>query len=112
VGSFYAFAIWIGLAVPYLSRWHQHGPADLKIDTGLRRRNGSVIFVWRADCRRRFALGLGFAVYCRGCGRCALYIKNDKSREAIVYASFLVALAVPVLMGTRNGMIMTAAKKQ
>ena len=65
VGSFYAFAVWIGLAVPYFielaSTWDQK---IIEIHTYLRRCSRSFVFIGSICCRGRYRSGYWILLFC------------------------------------------------
>jgi hypothetical protein len=104
VGSFYAFAVWIGLAVPYFIEMaltlNQQFLKSILISGGV---VAALFLLSGLTAGGGFALGLGFAILFAAVAAGLPYIlKMVKSRQAITYASIIVALAVPVLMGTQE----------
>jgi len=117
VGSFYAFAIWIGLAVPYFvdlaSNWDEKLVKSLVI-------GGSVIAVvmllagmGTGDLASGVSLAIGFALLFAIIAFGVPYVlKLSKSTQSIVFGSVLLSLAVPVLMGAQEWDDHDRSKKQ
>ncbi len=114
VGSFYAFAVWIGLAVPYFielaSKWDQKLLKSVLVSGGI----FAVLLLFGAlAAGGGIGMGLGFAILFGAVAAGLPYIlKMLRSSTAITYASILVALAVPVLMGQQEWDDHDRSKKQ
>jgi hypothetical protein len=101
VGSFYAFAIWIGLAVIYFidlaAKW------DQKILKGVLTGGGGLAaFLLLAGIMSGSGLMLGLvfaAIYAVLAAGVPYLLKNLKNPGAITLASFLLTLTVPIWMG-------------
>ena len=104
VGSFYAFAVWIGLAVPYFidlaSNWDKKLLNSILISGGVL----AVLFLLGAvSAGGGPGLGIGFAVlFAVIAGGLPYIFKTLKSGSAITYTAIIVALAVPALMGQQE----------
>ncbi|HYK45239.1 MAG TPA: DUF2723 domain-containing protein, partial [Parafilimonas sp.] len=104
VGSFYAFAVWIGLAVPYFielaASWDQKLLKSTLISGGV---VAALFLLGGLGAGAGIGLALGFAVLFGAIAAGIPYIlKTAKSNQAITYASVLIALAVPILMGQQE----------
>ncbi len=113
-GSFYAFAIWIGLAIPYFiemaSTWDQKLLKSMLISGGVI----AVLFLLGTlSAGGGVGLGVGFAILFGAVGAGLPYVlKMTKSGTAITYGAILVALAVPILMGQQEWDDHDRSKKQ
>ncbi len=108
VGSFYAFAIWIGLAVPYLaelaSKWDEKMVSYIAFSGAA---IASLIAVGTFSgthyLQGSLILGIGvaalFAAVAFGLPYILKYLGNPKT---ITYATILVALCVPIWMGAQE----------
>ncbi|MGN6352557.1 MAG: glycosyltransferase family 117 protein [Parafilimonas sp.] len=114
VGSFYAFAIWIGLAVPYFAematKWDPKALKSMLISGGI----FAALFLFGAlAAGGGIGLGIGFAILFGAIAAGVPYIfKMLKSPSTIAYASIAVSLAVPVLMGQQEWDDHDRSKKQ
>jgi len=117
-GSFYAYAVWIGLAVPYFvemaSKWNQKLLKDILV-------GGAVVaFIFMFSIvisgyggGPGFTVGLGFfALLAAVAGGIPYILKLLKSPQVITYAAFALALLVPVLMGAQEWDDHDRSKKQ
>lgn len=108
VGSFYAFAIWIGLAVPYFAelatKW------DKKLVNYMAISGGAVALSLLVGCfvgthfaQGAVVLGIGFAVVFAlvafGLPYLLKYLGNPKN---IAWAAVVIALLVPIWMGAQE----------
>ena len=118
VGSFYAFAVWIGLAVPYFidlaTRWDKKLLQDVLV-------GGSVVaFIFMFSIglagyggTAGITVGIGFFVLLAAIAAGIPFIlKAVKSPQVITYGSFIIALLVPVLMGAQEWDDHDRSKKQ
>jgi hypothetical protein len=118
VGSFYAFAVWIGLAVPYFidlaTKWDKKILQDVLV-------GGSVVaFIFIISIRMSgyefssgITVGLGFFVLLAAVAAGVPFIlKTLKSPQMITYAALIVALSVPLLMGAQEWDDHDRSKKQ
>ena len=108
VGSFYAFAIWIGLAVPYFaelaSKWDEKLVSSMAVGGGA---IALILLVGTFSGTQFFQgaaiLGLGFAIIFAlvafGLPYILKYLGNPK---AITYAAIAASLFVPVWMGAQE----------
>jgi hypothetical protein len=114
VGSFYAFAIWIGLAVPYFTematKWDPKALKSMLISGGI----FAALFLFGAlAAGGGIGLGIGFAILFGAIAAGVPYIfKMLKSPSTIAYAAIAVSLAVPVLMGQQEWDDHDRSKKQ
>jgi hypothetical protein len=107
-GSFYAFAVWIGLAVPYFaeiaSSWNKKFIQDIL--TG----GGVVAFIFLISVvitgyggGAGVTVGAGFFVLFAAIALGIPYLlKLLNNKNAITYGAFAVALFVPLLMGAQE----------
>ncbi len=114
VGSFYAFAIWIGLAVPYFaelaSNWDQKLLKSVLIPGAT---IAALFLLGTLAAGGGIGMGVGFAILFGGVAAGIPYVfKTLKQPSAIAYAAVLVALAVPVLMGQQEWDDHDRSKKQ
>ena len=118
VGSFYAFAVWIGLAVPYFidiaSKWDKKLFQDVLL-------GGAVIaFIFMISIglagyggTAGITVGLGFfALLAIVAGGFPFVLKTLKSPSTITYVALLISLAVPILMGAQEWDDHDRSKKQ
>lgn len=115
VGSFYAFAIWIGLAVTYFTElaatWDQKLLKSTLVSGGI---VALLLLFGTMMAGGGFGLGIGFAVLFGAVAAGVPFIlKTMKSNAAaLAYAAILIALAVPVLMGQQEWDDHDRSKKQ
>lgn len=114
VGSFYAFAIWIGLAVPYFielaTSWNQQLLKSILVGGGV---IGALLLLGGAASGGGVMLGIGFAVlFAAMAGGIPYLFKSLKNARTISYASVIVALLVPVLMCQQEWNDHDRSKKQ
>lgn len=108
VGSFYAFAVWIGLAVLYFvdiaSKWDKKLFQDVLV-------GGAVVaFIFMISIALSgyggaagITVGLGFfAILALIGGGIPFALKTLKSPSTITYSALLLSLLVPVLMGQQE----------
>ena len=103
-GSFYAFAIWIGLAVPYFielaTTWDQKLLKSILIGGGV---TGALFLLGGAASGGGVMLGIGFAVLFGAVAAGIPYLlKNAKGGTAIAYTAIIISLCVPALMGQQE----------
>jgi transmembrane protein TMEM260 (protein O-mannosyltransferase) len=103
-GSFYAFAMWIGLSVPYFielaTNWDQKILKSILIGGGV---FGALFLLGGISAGGGVMLGVGFAVLFAAVAAGVPYIvKNLKKGTTIAFASVLIALLVPILMGQQE----------
>ncbi len=118
VGSFYAFAIWIGLAVPYIvelaGKWDEKMVKYMAICGALCvvLMFGSVSIA-TSYTSGGLALGFGFALVFAVVAFGLPYIlKFLKSPQAIIYSATIVSLLVPIWMGAQEWDDHDRSKKQ
>ena len=118
VGSFYAFAVWIGLAVPYFielaSKWNVKLLKDILVGGGV---IGFVfmfsILISGYGGAAGFTAGIGFfALLAAVAGGIPYLLKLLKSQQTITIAAFALALLVPVWMGAQEWDDHDRSKKQ
>ena len=117
-GSFYAFAVWIGLAVPYFvelaSKWNTKLVKDIMVGSAV------VAFIFMASISLSgfgggagLTVGIGFlailSVVAIGVPYVLQFLKN---KQVITYVAFALALMVPVLMGAQEWDDHDRSKKQ
>jgi hypothetical protein len=118
VGSFYAFAVWIGLAVPYFidlaSKWDKKLIQDILV-------GGSVVaFIFMFSIglsgyggTAGITVGIGFFVLLAAVAAGVPFIlKTLKSPQIITYAALIISLLVPALMGAQEWDDHDRSKKQ
>lgn len=103
-GSFYAFSIWIGLAVPYFielaSKWNQQLLKSVLTGGGV---FGALFLIGGITSGGGVMLGIGFSVLFAAIAAGIPYlIKNLKSPIPIAYAGIVISLFVPALMGQQE----------
>ncbi|MEO8711487.1 MAG: DUF2723 domain-containing protein [Parafilimonas sp.] len=103
-GSFYAFAMWIGLSVPYIielaTSWDQKLLKSMLINGGV---IGALFLFGGIVFGAGVMLGIGFAVLFAAIAAGIPYIvKYLKTGTTIAFASVLIALCVPILMGQQE----------
>ncbi|MEP6683368.1 MAG: DUF2723 domain-containing protein, partial [Parafilimonas sp.] len=103
-GSFYAFAMWIGLSVPYFielaTNWDQKILKSILVGGGV---VGALFLLGGISAGGGVMLGVGFAVLFAAVAAGVPYIvKNLKKGTTIAFASILIALLVPILMGEQE----------
>ena len=113
-GSFYAFAIWIGLAVPYFielaQSWDQKLLKSILVSGGV---IGALFLLGGISAGAGVMLGIGFAVlFAAIAGGIPYLLKNLKSGTTIAYAATLILLFVPALMGQQEWDDHDRSKKQ
>ncbi len=114
VGSFYAFAIWIGLAVPYFvelaSKWDEKLVKAIAIGGG---GTAFVMLIGGIFANGVVALGIGFAVLFAAVAFGLPYLlKFLGNKLTVVYAASIISLLVPVLMGAQEWDDHDRSKKQ
>ncbi len=103
-GSFYAFAIWIGLAVPYFidlaTTWDQKLLKSMLVSGGV----VAVLFLLATvSAGGGVGLGIGFAILFGAIAAGIPYVlKMTKSGTTITYATILISLIVPIIMGQQE----------
>ena len=113
-GSFYAFAIWIGLAVPYLieiaSTWNQALLKSILISGGV---TAALFLLGGAASGGGVMLGIGFAALFAVIAAGVPYIfKSLKNTQTISYGAVIIALFVPIIMGQQEWDDHDRSKKQ
>jgi hypothetical protein len=103
-GSFYAFAIWIGLSVPYIielaTNWDQKLLKSILTGGGV---FAALFLLGGISAGGGVMLGIGFAVLFAALAAGIPYIvKYLKTGTTIAFASVLIALCVPILMGQQE----------
>lgn len=103
-GSFYAFSIWIGLAVPYFielaSKWDQKLLKSILTGGGV---FGALFLIGGLTSGGGVMLGIGFSVlFAAVAAGIPFLIKNLKSPIPIAYAGIVISLFVPALMGQQE----------
>ena len=118
VGSFYAFAVWIGLAVPYFidlaSKW------DKKVLQDVLMGGAAVAFIFMFSIglsgyggKAGITAGLGFfALLAAVAAGIPFILKTLKTPIIITYGALIVSLFVPVLMGAQEWDDHDRSKKQ
>jgi hypothetical protein len=118
VGSFYAFAVWIGLAVPYFvelaSTWNQKLLKDILIG------GAAVSFIFMFSILiagyggpAGLTVGIGFfAVLAAVAGGLPYILKLLKNKQAITVAAFAISMLVPILMAAQEWDDHDRSKKQ
>ncbi len=118
VGSFYAFAIWIGLAVPYIvdlaSKW------DEKMVKYIAMCGAAVALIMLIsfalathDTTGGLALTFGFAlVFALVAFGIPYVLKYLNNKQTIVYAAAVISLLVPIWMGMQEWDDHDRSKKQ
>lgn len=114
VGSFYAFAIWIGLAVPYLvdlaTRWDEKLMQSVLIGGGA---VAVIMLMAGLMTGAGLTLGIGFAiVFGLAAFGLPFVLKVLKSNQLIVYGAILTTLVVSVWMGVQEWDDHDRSKKQ
>ena len=104
VGSFYAFAVWIGLAVLYFidlaTNWDKKILKSVLISGGA---IAALFLVAGLATNAGFTLGIGFAILFGAIAAGIPYLlKLIGSRHAITTGATVLSLAVPVWMGTQE----------
>lgn len=118
VGSFYAFAVWIGLAVPYFveqaSRWNTKLLKDILVASAV----VAFIFLFSIvvsgyDGAAALTVSVGFlAMFAIVAAGLPYLLKLLKNPTMITYAAFIACMLVPVLMGAREWDDHDRSKKQ
>ncbi len=113
-GSFYAFAMWIGLAVPYFvelaASWDQKLMKSILIGGGV---FGALFLLGGAMSGGGVMLGIGFAVLFAAVAAGIPYIlKSLKTGTTIAYTAIVISLFVPLLMGQQEWDDHDRSKKQ
>ena len=113
-GSFYAFSIWIGLAVPYFielaTNWNQQLLKSILTAGGI---IGAILLVAGAASGGGVMLGVGFAVlFAAIAGGIPYIFKNIKSAQTVAITITIITLFVPVLMGQQEWDDHDRSKKQ
>jgi len=103
-GSFYAFSIWIGLAVSYFadlaSNWNEKILKSVLIGGGV---IGALFLLGGLSAGAGVMLGIGFTVlFAAVAGGIPYLLKNVKKGTTIAYAATAISLFVPVLMGQQE----------
>ena len=118
VGSFYAFAVWIGLAVPYFidlaSKWNKKLLQDMLLVGAV------VAFIFMFSIGQAgygfaagITVGIGFFVLLAVIAAGVPFIlKTLKSPQIITYAALILSLIVPALMGFQEWDDHDRSKKQ
>jgi hypothetical protein len=108
VGSFYVFAIWIGLSVLYFiklaSAWNKKLLKDILVNAALISFI-LMIFILIAGYGATAGITVGiatFALIALVAAAIPYALQFLKNKKAISIAAFIVALCVPVLMGTQE----------
>lgn len=114
VGSFYAFAIWIGLAVPYIvdlaTKWDEKLVQSVMVGGGA---VAVIMFLAGLMTDAGLMLGIGFAIlFALVAFGVPFILKASKSNQVIVYGSILATLAVSVWMGVQEWDDHDRSKKQ
>ncbi len=104
VGSFYAFAVWIGLAVLYFidlaTNWNKKSLQAILIPGGV---IAALFLVVGLKGQAGLGLAIGFAlIYGAVAAGVPYVLKFLSDRKMVTYAAFFIALAVPVLMGAQE----------
>jgi len=117
-GSFYAFSVWIGLAVPYFiemaSAWNKKLLQEILTGGGI------IAFIFMLSILiagygggAGLTVGIGFFVLVAIVGGGIPYVlKFLGNKQVITYAAFIVALLVPVMMGAQEWNDHDRSKKQ
>jgi hypothetical protein len=103
-GSFYAFAMWIGLSVPYFvelaANWDQKLLKSVLVGGGVL---GALFLLAGISANAGVMLGIGFAVlFAAIAGGIPYLLKNVKSGTTIAIAATVISLFVPILMGQQE----------
>lgn len=103
-GSFYAYAIWIGLAVPYFievaSTWDQKLLRSILVGGGV---IALLFLLGGAMSGGGVMLGVGFAILFGAVAAGIPYIlKNVKGGMSVAYTAVFLSLFVPALMGQQE----------
>ncbi len=114
VGSFYAFAIWIGLAVLYFAElaaaWDKKMVKYMGICGGV---SALLMTASGITANGALALGIGFILAFAAVAFGLPYLlKFLKNKQAIIYTTVLVSLLVPVWMGAQEWDDHDRSKKQ
>lgn len=114
VGSFYAFAIWIGLAVPYFvelaANWNEK---TIKYIAVCGAGCALIMLASGAATGGGLALGIGFALVFGAVALGIPYVlKMLKSKQAIIYTTVIISLLVPIWMGAQEWDDHDRSKKQ
>ncbi|HEY6975347.1 MAG TPA: DUF2723 domain-containing protein [Chitinophagaceae bacterium] len=117
-GSFYAYAVWIGLAVPYFievaSSWNKKLLQEILTGGGI------IAFIFFLSIviagyggGAGLTVGIGFFILLALVAAGIPYIlKFLNNKQAITYAAFIIALLVPVWMGAQEWDDHDRSKKQ
>ena len=114
VGSFYAFAIWIGLAVPFIADlaadWNKQLIKYMAICAGV---IALLLLVSNVHSGGGIPLAVGFfAVFAAAAFGLPYLFKMLRNKQVITYGIVAVALAVPVWMGIQEWDDHDRSKKQ
>ncbi len=115
VGSFYAFAVWIGLAVLYFielaTNWNKKFLQSILIPGGIIAFFVLLIGVIKAHAGIAPALGFAaiFAVLAAGV---PYILKTLNNKNFITYSAFALSLTIPILMGAQEWDDHDRSKKQ
>lgn len=117
-GSFYAYAVWIGLAVLYFiemaSAWNKKLLQDILLSGGI------IAFIFMLSLviggyggSAGLTAGIGvFALIAVIAAGIPYVLKFLKNKQSITFASFVIALLVPLLMGAQEWDDHDRSKKQ
>jgi len=113
-GSFYAYAIWIGLAVQCFidlaTNWDKKLLKSILVSGGV---IGALFLLGGVSAGTGIMLGVGFSVLFGLVAAGIPYVlKNVKNPSAIAFAAVIISLAVPVLMGQQEWDDHDRSKKQ
>ncbi|HVX51980.1 MAG TPA: DUF2723 domain-containing protein [Chitinophagaceae bacterium] len=118
VGSFYAFAIWIGLAVPYFAelaaKWDEKMVRYLGIaGAAIALVMFTSFMIATSDSGGALALAFGFAlVFALVAFGVPYLLKFLKNKQSIIYGATALSIVVPVLMGMQEWDDHDRSKKQ
>jgi hypothetical protein len=103
-GSLYAFAMWIGLAVPYFvelaTNWDQKLLKPMLVGGGV---TAGLFLLGQLSAEGGIMLGIGVAVLFAAIAAGIPYIlKYLKNGSTIAYTAILISLFVPILMGQQE----------
>lgn len=114
VGSFYAFAVWIGIAVLYFidlaTKWDKKFLQSVLIPGGI---IAAFMLIVGIKAEAGLALAIGFAVLYGAIAAGIPYVLKMLSKKSVItYTAFALCLAVPLLMAAEEWNDHDRSKKQ